>query len=97
MKLFLSAVLLGFMSTAALCHSWYPPQCCSSIDCEPVSADVITETKQGFYVEVCSAIRPGVCAKGFVPRGKEKPSQDGGYHVCFSSERIICLFVPNNT
>lgn len=97
MKAVLSAVLLLLIGTAAWAHSWYPPQCCSSIDCEPVNADVLTETRNGWHVSVCSAIRPGVCIDGFVKRGQEKPSLDGGYHVCFNETRVICLFVPNNT
>ena len=92
----LAAALTVAISTAALSHSWYPASCCSGRDCQPLPIDHVVETRDGWHIKTCSPTRP-ICIDGFVARGKEKVSQDGGYHVCFNASRIICLFVPVNT
>jgi hypothetical protein len=68
-------------------HSWYPPECCSERDCAPAAAGEVAEDAAGFTV------RPD---GEFVPRGQEKQSPDGAFHVCRSAVngRLICLFVP---
>jgi len=83
------------LATPALAHSWYPAACCSGTDCEPLPIENISESKDGWTINFCSNTRPGLCiANGFVKRGQEKISQDGGYHVCFNASRIICFFTP---
>ena len=76
-----------------LAHSWYPQNCCSDYDCEPLPVEAIVETHDGWHIGYCSPMR-GVCVDNFVKRGQEKHSEDGRFHLCFTSERIICFFVP---
>ena len=76
-------------------HLWYPQNCCSGSDCEEIPVEAINETETGWEISVCSAQRPGVCITGAVKRGQEKASQDGSFHLCFNSSRIICFFVPS--
>jgi hypothetical protein len=89
--------LVPILTKCAHAHDWYPQQCCSGHDCEPIPADNIGETEAGWEIDYCSNTRPGLCIKAFFKRGLEKPSRDGGYHACFNSSRVICFFVPNNT
>jgi hypothetical protein len=89
-------VIALLLPVPANAHSWYPTSCCSGIDCEPIDSDFVVERWDGWHIDYCSVTRPGLCISGFVKRGTEKVSQDGGYHACFNASRIICFFVPVN-
>ncbi len=76
----------------ALAHSWYPHECCSSTDCEPLAEDQIKLTSEGYILPNGELVR----------HGSTRPSQDGQYHWCrylIEPRQIIrkdpvCLFVP---
>lgn len=93
----LAIACLGIVLTRlAQAHEWYPQSCCSGQDCEELPVENLIETNKGWQINHCSATRP-ICISGFVEHGKEKISQDGSYHLCFNSSRIICFFAPVNT
>ena len=92
--------LIVILSGIAKAHDHYPPACCGggpNGDCEPISVENFSETQAGWQVDFCSNTRPGLCISGFVKRGTEKPSEEGGYHLCFNSSRIICFFEPRGS
>jgi hypothetical protein len=68
----------------------YPLECCSNQDCKPIPSRLVFESKEGFDIAPSEG-------GGFVPRGKERVSPDGEYHLCRSqySGTILCLFVPS--
>ena len=79
----------------AAAHSWYEPACCSNRDCEPISFDSVTESAEGWTVHYQS--KQGFPVMAFMPRGKERHSQDGRFHGCATSTRFLCLYVPVNS
>ena len=76
----------------ALAHSWYPHECCSSTDCEPIAEDQIKITSEGYVLPNGELVR----------HGTTRPSQDGQYHWCryLIEPRMLirreptCFFVP---
>ncbi len=96
MKYIMIALLaIAFLATGkANSHSWYDPQCCSNRDCEPIPFEAVTETNDGWVVTYVSS--RGFPMHAFVPRGKQKESQDGRYHACANPTRFLCLYVPVN-
>jgi len=89
----LSIMALGWVITSASAHSWYPGECCSSVDCEPLAPDQVQLTKDGYLLP-----------NGILVRyGEERPSRDYDYHWCrnLSTKQIItpggrpiCFFAP---
>lgn len=81
-------ILIAFVLYVALAnaHSFYPTECCSGFDCEPINSDRVRETRSGYVVDEWH----------FVPHGKELKSIDGRYHACFpkAANSLRCLFVP---
>lgn len=82
-------VMLGACTLAsrALGHSWYPWECCSDQDCEPITGDV-EETQSGYVLpdgRTVSYRDPLI-----------KVSADARFHWCrnVTTGRLICLFVP---
>lgn len=90
---------------------WYPANCCSRRDCEPIPIDGIEETKSGWRVHYVSA-KLGVIDE-IVPRrhARVKPNEhDGGFHGCWRknypshvgapgpkpSGRMLCFWYPVN-
>lgn len=67
----------------------YPYECCSDRDCKPIDAKLVHETSEGWDIAPSEG-------GGFVPRGKERQSPDGMYHLCRheGSGLILCFFVP---
>jgi hypothetical protein len=96
-RLAAAAAILVAMTVPAWAHSWYPLECCSGNDCEPIPPESFSESPEGWTFHFCSRTRPGLCIHGFMKRGREKISQDGQYHLCFSATTIYCFFVPVNT
>ena len=104
---FLAALIIGcilillimafLLSREVFAHSWYPQNCCSSVDCEVLPVENINETADGWHVQMCSTTRPGLCTAGFIKRGQERHSEDGRFHLCFNATRIICFFQPSVT
>ncbi len=78
MKVALAVAALSLVQPA---HSWYPFECCSDQDCEPVSDAV--EVPGGYQTH-------GI----FVPMAKVRPSQDGRYHWCHRDGTVFCFFAP---
>lgn len=91
-KALLALALLFATATVAHSHSWYEPACCSDRDCEPISFDSVTESAEGWTVHYQS--KQGFPVMAFMPRGKERHSQDGRFHGCATSTRFLCLYVP---
>ncbi|MGX7708293.1 hypothetical protein [Methylobacterium sp. Gmos1] len=78
MKVALAVAALSLVQPA---HSWYPFECCSDQDCEPISDAV--EVPGGYQTH-------GI----FVPMAKVRPSQDGRYHWCHRGTYVFCFFAP---
>lgn len=76
-------------------HEWYPVECCSGLDCAPVSGDVdVTATKGGWRINATGEVLPFGD-----PRVRQTPAEaHDAYHRCSVSGnvmgRTICLFVP---
>ena len=76
----------------AFAHSWYPHECCSSTDCEPLAEDQIKITSEGYILPNGELVK----------HGTTRPSQDGQYHWCrhlieprmLIRKDPVCLFVP---
>jgi hypothetical protein len=68
----LGIAMLLLLSSAAYSHSWYPKDCCSGDDCQPVPCDELVET------------RYGILWRGVVlfNDAQVKASQDQFCHVC---------------
>jgi hypothetical protein len=98
---------VALLALPAFSHSWYSQACCSGMDCAPIPASAITETKGGRIIELAPGDHPMVTThpfQEFIPFSKGRTSQDGDYHACVRAEtpsqvtppeRIICLYVPN--
>jgi hypothetical protein len=67
----------------------YPIECCSDRDCYLIESKYVHETQEGWDIAPSEG-------GGFVPRGKERQSPDGAYHLCRSvtSGAILCFFAP---
>jgi hypothetical protein len=66
-------------------HSWYPIECCSDEDCQPVPCWSITETDKGHkYFNI------------FFSKEKVKASKDAQCHVCINpnTSEPLCMFLP---
>jgi hypothetical protein len=99
-RLFLSVplglIVSMYFPTEAYAHSapsgwFYPYQCCSDRDCQPVHGTAIKEGPEGYVVE-----KTGEVIGYHDPRLKISP--DGDFHLCLPPgsmrARAICLFVP---
>ena len=91
----LCLVVLGLVVIAARAHDapggWaYPFECCSGIDCRPVSSARVKATPQGYVLPTGETVP--------YRSPKIRPSPDGEFHWCSvagSDEgKTICLFVP---
>ena len=90
-----AALILFSLGTAApaAAHSWYPYECCSSLDCMPAD-DVRRDALGDIFVRVGS--REIRLPRDFAIR----PSQDSRAHICFRDEApsrkttLLCLFLP---
>ena len=77
----MKAALLVALALIQPAHSWYPYECCSDHDCEPVQDAV--EVPGGYRIH-------GI----FVPLSKVRPSKDGNYHWCHRGDYVFCFFAP---
>lgn len=96
LALIAGAVALATRPAAA--HSWYDAACCSGQDCAPVETAEIEETPDGYRVVLEPGDHPLVTRRLERLISKTSPdlrwSHDAGWHVCASSARIICLYIP---
>lgn len=80
-------------------HSWYPANCCSGQDCEPIPVDAVEEVAEGWHIRFVSP-RFGLIDET-VRRAEARHSEDGGFHGCWRKDetapRTICFFAPVNT
>lgn len=84
-----AALSLVLLITAALAHSWYEPDCCSSEDCYPVPAEDMIETEKGWK---------------HLPTGTEytgqmvRPSRDRHFHICIGKSGMpYCAYILQGT
>ena len=87
MKALVAAILL-VLSSSAFAHEWYPPACCSDRDCRALTAADLDEN-----------VRPAANGQWFLPKWNVTVphtgySPDGQFHLCESSFRFYCLFIP---
>lgn len=67
-----------------LAHSWYPPECCSDRDCEPVPDGSVSRVQGGYQFE-----------GQFIPDATVRTGQDLRFHACKSpSGTLLCFFRP---
>lgn len=92
----LVAALL-FLVTAALAHSWYPPECCSGQDCSEVvdwrripspdptklpSMEVTIELKHTDYSKIPNVVNTNRYTAIFPPDFPIRESKDNKMHAC---------------
>lgn len=99
----LLALMIGQIATA---HGWYSPWCCSGEDCAPIPFEAVTETREGYIVELHPGEHPIASGIFFIPHGSPNihQSQDGFYHACILPPSfdgaslpdtvLRCLYVP---
>jgi hypothetical protein len=104
MTLFLAGLALCLYmmwgGAKAYAHSWYPQQCCSDQDCEPIPDEGVKQTAAGFHVKYVSP-RFGAIDE-VIPLADAKPSRDGNFHGCwrksvdtyYAPKKWICFFAP---
>lgn len=80
MKLLFSAIILA--------HSWYPSECCSDHDCQPVPCGEISRAGKDFVWQ-----HEG--RRVTFSAASEKTSPDGACHVCAAEKAIYgrCIFL----
>ncbi|MHB2169927.1 hypothetical protein [Alsobacter sp. R-9] len=86
--------LVGFLVVdKAMAHSWYPAECCSSSDCEMISASQLRRDETGWILPSGET----------VPFAAARDSLDHQFHWCRyggngslirPSGKAPCLFVP---
>lgn len=78
------ALFLIMSCGLAHAHSWYPTHCCNEGDCKPVPCDelVIKDTRVYWH---------GLSTAAYII----KPSPDGLCHVCNDTQRLRCVFKPD--
>ncbi len=82
------AAMFGFAiwaSTEVKSHSWYPPSCCSGLDCSPAD-EAVRDVPGGLEVEGYGFFRSDD------PRVHN--SMDGEAHLCVSktTNKVLCIF-----
>lgn len=82
--------LLLCLTGMAGAHSWYPIECCSGQDCQPVSVDDLVEQSDGSWKYLPTGL--------VFPKETIRPSQDRHFHVCigrhsFNFGKPLCAFV----
>lgn len=84
----ISGVLL--LSTAAMGHGFYEPQCCSDQDCKPVHDSDVVEKPDGVHVRgwgVLHRTDPRI-----------RTSRDDASHICEMPHKLFCVYMkPNGT
>lgn len=82
-------------------NHWYPPNCCSQRDCEPIPIDGVTERSDGGWEVHYVSERFGPIDE-IIIKSQVRTSKDGGFHGCWrlnpeTKPRTICFFVPFNS
>jgi len=85
---------LSMWSDIAKAHSWYELECCDTRDCEPIPADQVKVTPEGF-------ITPD---GQLIPFASARVSADRDYHWCkyqknstaviWPHEKRACFYAP---
>ena len=73
-------------------HSWYDPQCCSGMDCEPLATAPSISSNGESYVMPNGAL---------FPMSEVRPSQDSKWHWChiedkYGGKAVYCVYEPVN-
>ena len=101
--LMLTVAFLWAAVSKVLAHSWYPLECCSSMDCAPVDkVEIVSQHAiASFLAPPANASVPSsmvITTKHgtvVVPVNfKMRESQDGGMHACIVKGKLVCLFMP---
>lgn len=85
----MTRILLAILAltSAAMAHSWYPPDCCSDQDCKPINCIELIETRDGFEFDGVS-----------FDKKAERASHDRHCHVCISKAgKGLCVFTLQGT
>jgi hypothetical protein len=72
----------------------YDPGCCRSAqqptgDCAPIASEYVTERPDGYHINIPVGGHPKLITKGYsgiVPYGQERPSPEGNYHICLTTD-----------
>jgi hypothetical protein len=72
----------------------YDPGCCRSAqqptgDCAPIASEYVTERPDGYHIDIPVGGHPKLITKGYsgiVPYGQERPSPEGNYHICLTTD-----------
>jgi hypothetical protein len=84
--------MISILILSMLAHSWYPIECCSEKDCEPIDDGKVIDLPEGYLFPNGQT----------VPYRLVKRSPDGKYHWCryeHTGEIIkvkgkYCVFIP---
>lgn len=76
-------------------HDWYPPNCCSGMDCAPIPMDDVRLTPEGFVIPGNPEVVPYSS-----PKIRQTPPEGGNqYHLCSRAGKrdgeVLCLYIPN--
>lgn len=82
-----AAIALAIMVYPVRAHSWYPAECCSGQDCEPISEARVRAVEGGYLID----------GRFFIEHARSRPAQDGRYHACFwpHPDKLHCFFRPD--
>ena len=78
-----------FIKAYLLAHSWYPLECCSEKDCQPVACKDLLEQADGSFLYQGMKFTKDMI----------KPSLDQFCHVCFleGAKTPLCIFIQLST
>lgn len=83
----IAVAMLLFAYSAARAHSWYPIECCSDRDCEPLPDDAVAIVAGGYLIKATGEL---------IAEQEARQGKDEVFHVCRSPVTGIrlCFFKP---
>lgn len=97
-----AAALFLAWAQHARAHDFYDPWCCNDKDCQPIAADSVKVTRQGYVVSLREGqhigLKPGAGSMSYlIPFKDARPSPDGKFHACimpWQVEVMRCFYAP---
>ena len=98
MKRISLALAFALIAAPAMAHDWYEAECCNMQDCEPIPANQVTRTPEGWRMPNGYILPYGA--------GRKTPAQASGFHWCrWHREgrplvqphgKPVCIYVPES-
>ena len=98
--LFFSLAIPVIIDGKAIAHDWYPSECCSGVDCAPVSATGFVQPPAVGVLGPPSAHASTPLMSVTTPRGtvvvppnfRRRESKDNGLHACIAISDGVSLY-----